>query len=118
MYGYKPMYTSIVCADGFSMSVQASETHYCTPKDNKGPYTSVEVGFPSASDDDLLPYMERLDGEISPEGAVYGYVPVEVVHKVIENHGGRVSGRLPPDRRPMDSKAAEAAVRRQKNAEW
>ena len=37
----------IVCKDGTTLSVQASEFHYCTPRDNKGPYTHVEIGFPS-----------------------------------------------------------------------
>ena len=38
----------IVCADGHTLSVQASETHYCTPRDNRGPWTHVEVGYPTA----------------------------------------------------------------------
>lgn len=35
----------IVCADGFSVSVQASRTHYSMPRDNDGPYTHVECGY-------------------------------------------------------------------------
>ena len=38
----------IVCADGFSLSVQASNGHYCTPRSNYGPYSRVEVGYPSS----------------------------------------------------------------------
>ncbi len=40
----------VVCADGFSMSVQASETTYCNPRDNMGPYIEAEIGFPSAKE--------------------------------------------------------------------
>jgi hypothetical protein len=36
----------ITCTDGFSMSVQASKFHYCSPRmDHAEAYTSVEVGF-------------------------------------------------------------------------
>lgn len=38
-----------ICADGFKMSIQASEDHYCQ-KDDEGSYVSVEVGFPSPSE--------------------------------------------------------------------
>ena len=43
----KRLNRSVVCADGFRMSVQANETAYCDPRDNTGPYTEVEVGFPN-----------------------------------------------------------------------
>ena len=75
----------IICKDGFSLSVQASEFTYCSPRDNEGPWTRVEVGFPSQKDDLLMEYAE--DASI-PTGTVYGYVPIEVVAEVIERHGG------------------------------
>ena len=41
-------FKEVVCADGFSMSVQASETHYCSPReDGAEKYTAVEVGYPN-----------------------------------------------------------------------
>ena len=75
----------IVCADGFSMSVQAGEAIYCTPRNSDGPWTAVEVGFPSAKADLLMPYAEEPD---KPTDTVYGYVPVSVVAQVIIDHGG------------------------------
>ena len=75
----------IVCADGFTMSVQASSIHYCEPRDNDGPYTQFEVGYPSEYEDKLMPYAE--DAE-RPADTVYGYVPYEVVMEVIQKHGG------------------------------
>lgn len=73
----------IVCADGFAMSVQASEYHYCLPReDNAEAYTHVEVGYPSSHDD--MP-QEYRDGTDSP---VYDYVPVEVVEAIVAKHGG------------------------------
>lgn len=72
-----------VCKDGFSMSVQASETHYCSPRRNGlklSQYESVEVGFPSAP--------EPLLDEFGDDGGVYGWVPVQVVLQIIQKHGG------------------------------
>ena len=76
----------IECADGFIVSVQASHTHYCTPRDNRGPYSHVECGYPSEKDELLIPFIEvRTD---DPTSTVYPWVPVEVVEAVIEKHGG------------------------------
>ena len=90
-------YAKIVCADGFTMSVQASDFHYCDPRSDYGPYTTAEVGFPSEKDPELEKFAEDPDALIE-SGAVqtvYGYVPVEVIMDVIERHGGMVAGELP-----------------------
>lgn len=76
---------AIVCNDGFTMSVQASVSHYCTPRDNDGPYTTLEVGFPSDYEDLMMPYAEDLD---SPTQTVYPMVPIDIVVQVVEKHGG------------------------------
>lgn len=75
----------IVCNDGFSMSVQANQFAYCTPRDDEGPWTEVEVGFPSK--------IEPLIWEWAEEPGlwtetVYPWVPIEVVAAVVEVHGG------------------------------
>lgn len=76
----------IVCADGFTMSVQASSYHYCKPRsDDANVYTHVEIGYPSAVEPALMPYVEDAS---APTDTVYAYVPVEVVDIVIESHGG------------------------------
>ena len=77
---------AITCKDGFSLSVQASSTHYCSPRNGVGPWTSVEVGYPSAKVEEFMEYMDNTESD--PTQTVYGYVPVEVVEKVIESHGG------------------------------
>jgi hypothetical protein len=77
----------IVCVDGFSMSVQASSCHYCSPRENDGPYSSVEVGFPSARVETFMPYIDG-DEDTDPTETVYGYVPVEIVAAVVAEHGG------------------------------
>ena len=84
----------VVCSDGFRMSVQASEDHYCTPRESGCvAYTHVEVGLPSEADPLLVPYIE-CPGE-DPTESVYPYVPSGVVEAVIARHGGIVSGRCP-----------------------
>ena len=75
----------IICKDGFSMSVQAGQNLYCSPRQDIGPWHEVEVGFPSHEDKDLLPYAERPN---HPVDTVYSYVPVELVESVMEKHGG------------------------------
>lgn len=67
-----------ICADGFKMSIQASDEHYCQKTDD-GSYASVEIGFPSSSESLLDDY--GVDG-------VYGYVPLTVVDAIIAKHGG------------------------------
>ena len=76
----------VVCADGFSMSVQVSDSHYCTPRINDASsYYDVEIGFPSEAEPLIMEFAEQAD---SPTDTVYGYVPVSIVDEVIEKHGG------------------------------
>lgn len=77
----------ITCNDGFSMSVQASYFHYCKPRINlpDGNYEAVEIGFPSEKEELI---MEFAEDDKDPTDTVYGYVPIEIVEKVIEKHGG------------------------------
>ena len=37
----------VICNDGFTMSVQAGQSLYSTPKDDAKRYKEVEVGYPS-----------------------------------------------------------------------
>lgn len=75
----------IVCNDGFTLSVQARVFNYCTPRSDTGPWSEVEVGFPSEVEDLLLPFAEDSN---DPTGTVYGWVPVNLVEQVIAKHGG------------------------------
>lgn len=77
---------AIVCKDGLRLSVQASEYHYCAPRlTGCEIYYEVEVGFPSVRVESLMPYAED---ENSPTETVYGFVPTDIVAKVITDHGG------------------------------
>jgi len=75
----------VICKSGLTMSVQASETHYCSPKNNVGPYSRVEVGFPSRRVMALMPYRDWAPGR---PARIFSYVPVTVVATVIEKNGG------------------------------
>ena len=78
----------IVCADGFSVSVQGSETHYCRPREtlDDGNYYMVECGYPTNPVEEWRDYA---DGDYD-EGpvSVYACVPIELVAEVIFKHGG------------------------------
>lgn len=88
-YEYEGIRPRIVCVDGFEVSVQASKYHYCQPRiDGADNYESVELGMPSAEDDLIIEFAEEPD---DPTGTVYGWVPVEIVDKLIEKHGGIVN---------------------------
>jgi hypothetical protein len=76
----------VVCADGLSFYIQASRLHYCTPQKNEGPYTAIEIGYPSETVKEFIPY--STDSQSDPRHAVYAQVPVELVEAVVNKHGG------------------------------
>lgn len=80
----------VTCPDGFTVSVQASENHYCSPRNDSGPYTEVEVGYPSEWPDEWQPWREGEDGDVA------GYLPVEDLVKVLCQHGWISDGEIPP----------------------
>lgn len=81
----------IGCKDGYSVSVQGGdEFHYCDPRIHENSYFEVELGYPSCADEEILQYAENTD---DPTATVYSYVPIEVVEKLIEKHGGIIEGR-------------------------
>lgn len=76
----------LICKDGFTMSVQASTFHYCTPRETgKYNYSAFEVGYPSEVEPLLMEWAEEYD---KPTDTVYAWVPAEVIDEVIEKHGG------------------------------
>lgn len=76
----KAIVENVVCKDGTKLSVQASEGHYCQPRNNQGPWHEVEVGYPTDEPDGWEQYS---DGD-----SIYGRVPVSVVQDFINQHGG------------------------------
>lgn len=75
----------MVLGDRTTLSAQVGETHYCTPRSSDAwSYTRVEVGYPSA------PLPEEFDEYTDSDRKIYGYVPMRVLDKYIEEHGGIV----------------------------
>ena len=93
METYQDCRTSVICKDGFSVSVQHSHSHYCQPRmDNAQHYTEVELGFPSTPIPETLEiegcsldFARYRDGE---DGDIWAYVPFWMVEALIEEHGG------------------------------
>lgn len=68
--------------DGLNLSVQASEFHKCEPLERRedGEYECVEVYSHGE-------FVSELD-EYLCDRFTYGYVPVEIMEKLVEKHGG------------------------------
>ena len=85
-------YERVYCLDGYNVSIQAGEGKYSNPRSERGPYTEVELGFPSMPDPMLDGYAENPQ---RPTDTVYPYVPASVTRDLIVKHGGAVSGEAP-----------------------
>ena len=79
----------IICADGFSMSVQVGSFLYSTPKKAAKRYSAVEIGFPSEHEILIESYAEGCNHHLSDyTKTIYPYVPVRIVDQVLKKHGG------------------------------
>jgi hypothetical protein len=96
----KPLFSnmrpSLICNDGFKMSVQAGSGYYCEPREETTKYKSVEIGYPNY--DDILAVfqcgsIEQYEAEKNyylqdPLNGILERVPIELVQKVIDKHDG------------------------------
>lgn len=76
------------CADGFTVSVQAGQFHYCTPRTDEGPWYEFECGFPSKP---VPEWLQWRDGDYEDTETVIGCVPADVIWNVLEAHGGVIN---------------------------
>ena len=85
--GFWSIAPPLVFANGTTLSVQGSESHYCEPRANHGPYTAVEVG---PADHRLFP---ELRGHRCQGGRteVHGWVPVTVILAIVARIGLKTS---------------------------
>lgn len=82
---YQEVRNHLECNDGTTLSVQASESHYCTPRRNQPEvheYSKVEVWCVSKPVPDS--WYEYGDPEDNP----YAYIPVSMVEEFIDSCGG------------------------------
>lgn len=68
------------CKSGLTMSIQAGGFHYCEPRNDIGPWKTVEVGFPSRELRTIRKYYEG--------GGVYARVPIDALERIIKRNGG------------------------------
>lgn len=80
-YSQKDQAGVLLCADGTTMSVQASQFHYCSPRSDVGPYTSVEIWRIKSTSQEVTQF------EYDPDEPS-GYVPIEQVAAFIDACGG------------------------------
>jgi len=109
-----PRNNKIRCVDGFALSVIAHWGAHCRPRpaipevelyfggdtgisndpaNFPGPYTHVEVGFPSAKPEPWADWEEYCENPGNPTETVYGYVPADMVRSLIASHGGEAEVR-------------------------
>lgn len=86
----------ILCEDGFHVSVIAGSYTYCLPRNAPGPYTHLEVGFPSSKPKPWLDASEFCWSKYADDNrratqTVYGYVPVAMVAALLASHGGAIA---------------------------
>lgn len=77
---YKKTFVKQMCFGELKLSIQASEGHYCHPRENTDYYDDVEIGFPNFnfSEEFIAKYAEEKD---RPQDTVYGYVPISEIAK-------------------------------------
>jgi hypothetical protein len=79
--------------NGGSISMQASADHNCVPKDNEGPYQSIELGYPQGG----IKMPENINDFLEQgSDSIYNFVPASVVVNLIEMNDGVKSGEVPP----------------------
>jgi hypothetical protein len=110
---------TVVCGNGLRLSVQASTSHDCLPRDMDGPYTHVEVlvTIPEWIHDESafhfdwvcqlsagkFPATMKLLGSIEHSDIAFCTPAVNIL-EVIRENGGSTEGELPPiDFTPIDS---------------
>lgn len=88
---YRNVRPRVVCADGWHASIQASNFHYCSPReDDAEAYSHWEIGFPKTLDPELASYAEDPANTLddSTDYGVFPHTPVGVVVTLINKHGG------------------------------
>ena len=80
----------VICKDGTTLSVQASDFHYCTPRSDTGPWNTVEVGY--FTNPMGRTYTPRGWKSLNDSTDIYSRVPIDVVVAFVDKHGGDTTG--------------------------
>ncbi len=80
--------TAPIPYNGGEMSIQASEFHYCFPKDDEGPYDKFEVAvFDKKGKRVRCGYFDHYADDKESDSPVYAYVPVGIIAWVLLKDG-------------------------------
>lgn len=88
----------ILTKNGSSVSIQAGEMNYSSPKAPAERYSAVELGFIESKNPLDPEFSQYFDGseESYPSEGVFGYVPMELVVKWIIDNGGLATENIDP----------------------
>jgi hypothetical protein len=85
-----PLAKRFEITDELSISIQANQGAYCQPRTNLPSYKDYyefELGFPNFVPPDYI--MQYAEDSLYPEDTVYGYVPYDLIQRMInELQGG------------------------------
>ena len=77
------------CLDGTTLSIQASECHYCDPRStNAEKYTTVEVWCINKDSDVSNSNVPESWNPYGDGSDPWAYIPIELVEEFIMSHGG------------------------------
>jgi hypothetical protein len=93
-YGLERVMT-LELGDGTFLSIVAGNEQYSSPVGTEPPFANVEVGFPTRTVEELLPYQAE-PGD--PRRVVYKYVPVSVMEQIMQRYGVAQAGLFPYER--------------------
>ena len=72
--------TAPIPYNGGVISIQASEFHYCFPKDDEGPYEQFEVAvFDKKGKRTKCSYFDHYADDITSDEPIYAYVPAGTI---------------------------------------
>ena len=74
-------------AGGLDLSVQASGGHYCSPKNDVGPWSLFEVG---SADHRYFPELRGHRDASGDRSSVHPFVPRSVIEAIIKRLGGLI----------------------------
>jgi len=85
--GLKPLIPPLFTLDKTPFCIQASRCHFCIPRNDRGPYTHVEIELLKK---DANPEWEEyiLKNLYNYQTITYAYVPLPSVQDFIVGHGG------------------------------
>lgn len=72
------------------MAIMSIYQPWEVPHDFRGPYTALEVGFPTDRPEPWADWAEYADRDDDPTESIYPYVPAQLVRDLIVSHGGEI----------------------------